>query len=249
MPRSRIRRGRKTTKRRPFGRFRRHRRKGPTQRSIGVGRGVLHDKPRELVIHKGLGFPGRMRTKLRYVESIGVTSTAGAVGAYAFNANGLYDPNDSGGGHQPMYFDQYMTVYDHYKVLGSVITVRPIETGTTLINPMFATVIQNDDNSIAGTSVFGQTIEWGMLDTYRIFGGPYAQGHKPIICKYSTRRNYKDKYQSDSLIGDATHNPTETSTFIIVQQPMDASSTVTVSYLVIIDYIVDFFELRDIAQS
>lgn len=225
------------------------RRRGPTHRSMGFGRGLLGDKPKELVIHRGLGFPARLRTKLRYVETPSITNTAGVINSYVFAANGLFDPNITQAGHQPMYFDQYMTVYDHYKVLGSKISVRPTVNGTSLVNPVFCTIIQNDDYSIAGASSFPQVIEWGLLDAYRIIGGAYVQGHKAMTCKYSAKRVYKDKYQSDSLIGDVSSNPTETTGFIIVQQPMDAASTVTIQYEVIIDYIVDFFELRDVAQS
>lgn len=230
-------------------RKRTYRKKTATRRSVGVGRGIMGNKPMQLVIHKGLGFPGSFRTKLRYVDSFSLTSTTGALMAYYFNANGLYDPNGSGTGHQPMYFDRFMQTYNHYKVLGSMIQVRPTPTGTSDINPIFTTVISNDDNSIAGVSNFNHLLEWGMVNTYRTIGGSYPQGLKPIICKFSAKRTFKDIYDSRAIVGSVSANPTETSTFIIVQQPVDGVSTVSLTYEVIIDFIVDFFELKDSDQS
>ena len=34
------------------------------------------------------------------------------------------DPNHTGVGHQPLYFDQLMTIYNHYIVIGAKITVK-----------------------------------------------------------------------------------------------------------------------------
>ena len=33
-------------------------------------------------------------------------------------------PNHTGVGHQPLYFDQLMTIYNHYIVIGAKITVK-----------------------------------------------------------------------------------------------------------------------------
>lgn len=232
-------------------RFRRRARKGPTHRSMGVGRGVMGDKPLELVIHRGLGFPARLRTKLRYTETISIASSVGSIGAYVFNANSVYDPNDSGTGHQPMYYDQYTAVYNHWKVLGAKIQVQVIQgTGTSVNGPCAVGVISNDDNSIAGVSQYSQLVEWGQINKYRIINGPYGLTGPVILTeKYSCKRVFKDKYNADSLIGGIATNPTELYTFIIWQQPLATSDSQTNTYSVTIDYIVDFFELRDMAQS
>lgn len=228
-----------------------HRKKrGPTHRNMGSGRGIMGNAPRELAIIPGLGFPARMRAKLRYNETFGLVSTAGALNVYTFYTNGLYDPNYSGGGHQPMYFDQFMAVYDHYKVIGSKIQVQCVQgQGTTVADPTWVSVIQNDDATISSVSQFNQLIEWGIINKYRVVNGPYGMT-TPVVFneKWSCKRVFKDKYSADTLIGDASSNPTEFSTFMIVQQPI-TNGTVTNNYVVTIDYIVDFFELKDAALS
>jgi len=222
-----------------------------TKKSAGIGRGIMGNHPMALVINKGLGYPAKTRVKLRYQDLIGLTSTTGALSYYVFGCNCAYDPNITGTGHQPMYFDQYMAVYDHYKVLGSKIQIRaiPAPAGTTTPNAFRSTVVVNDDATLTGVTDFGQLIEWGMLDKFLVLGGAEAQlGQKMMYATWSCKKFFKDKYQSDQLSGDVSNNPVETSCYIICQQPIN-SDTITVNYQVTIDFIVDFYELKDIAQS
>lgn len=69
------------------------------------------------------GFPNSIITTLRYCDFYGLTSTSGGSTAQVFRANGIFDPDYSGSGHQPMYRDAYANIYDYYTVLGSKITV------------------------------------------------------------------------------------------------------------------------------
>lgn len=40
------------------------------------------------------------------------------------SCNGLYDPDKTGAGHQPMGFDQVMPLYDHYVVIAAKLTIQ-----------------------------------------------------------------------------------------------------------------------------
>lgn len=62
-------------------------------------------------------FPNITTRRLRYAERGAAGSTSGVVGTYVFTLSGLYDPNISGTGHQPMGFDEIMPFYEHYHVL------------------------------------------------------------------------------------------------------------------------------------
>lgn len=54
---------------------------------------------------------------LRYHETFAINpGTGGSPSAYVFRANGCYDPNYTGTGHQPRGFDQLMTMYQFFRV-------------------------------------------------------------------------------------------------------------------------------------
>lgn len=74
--------------------------------------------------------PAIKRCQLVYCENIFVTLASG-VYDYIFSCNGMYDPNITGTGHQPMYFDQLMALYNHYTVHSSTLEFQPLWSDTT----------------------------------------------------------------------------------------------------------------------
>lgn len=90
-------------------------------------------KPK-MSVQKPLG--DKFKFVTRYVENnFSVNPGLGGTGVHVFSANGLYDPNITGIGHQPIGFDQIMPMYDHYTVIASKISVW----------------FQNEDSSYAQT--------------------------------------------------------------------------------------------------
>lgn len=64
-----------------------------------------------------------MRTTFKWCQQTSINPGIGAIADKVFRANDLYDPDYTGVGHQPYGFDQLMTLYSHYTVLGSKIKV------------------------------------------------------------------------------------------------------------------------------
>ena len=75
--------------------------------------------------HKGHPFGKQFYTKLRYNEAhtFSAAGAANFASSYEMNLNSLFDPNESGVGHQPMGFDQLMSIYEKYTVVAAKITV------------------------------------------------------------------------------------------------------------------------------
>jgi hypothetical protein len=69
------------------------------------------------------GFPDRFRTTLKYSEIVQVNPSQ-PFRNQVYRGNSVYDPDYTGAGHQPLYFDQYMLIYERYRVLGSKIIVK-----------------------------------------------------------------------------------------------------------------------------
>lgn len=70
------------------------------------------------------GFPDELVTTLRYADVITLTSAVGAVAINAFRMNSLFDPDFTGTGHQPYYFDQLAALYNSYTVIKSNLKVQ-----------------------------------------------------------------------------------------------------------------------------
>lgn len=65
----------------------------------------------------------QMKTTMKFNSRTSVASVSGVAAVKVFSANGMYDPDITGVGHQPRGFDQLMALYDHYVVIASKITV------------------------------------------------------------------------------------------------------------------------------
>jgi len=63
-----------------------------------------------------IGFPDRLVTILKYSEGPFSFSGSAAPAAQNFRMNSLFDPNQTGVGHQPSFFDTFAGVYARYFV-------------------------------------------------------------------------------------------------------------------------------------
>jgi hypothetical protein len=92
------------------------------------------------------GFPDRMLTKLRYHDTITITSTSGIINVNVFTWNSTYDPDVTNSGHQPLYRDTYASIYDHYAVVSARAKAQFINSSTTL-SCMVGGVTDDDSSS------------------------------------------------------------------------------------------------------
>lgn len=77
--------------------------------------------------------PLRFYTRFRYSErySINNSGAASSLASQRINLNSLFDPNNSGIGHQPRGYDQLCPVfYQKYRVYGCRVQVEPLVTST-----------------------------------------------------------------------------------------------------------------------
>lgn len=112
----------------------------------------------------GTILPLALRVKLPYV---GIFSLAAGV-AYAdhtFNLTSIFDPDVTGGGHQPRGRDQWALLYDYYRVRNAYVRVE----GCNLAQDQTSSAVQVVGSCISDTST-GAT---GLED---ILESPYANG-------------------------------------------------------------------------
>lgn len=200
-------------------------------------------------VNLGLGFPKRLQITHKYVAlDRTITSTLGVFGFYRFSCNGLFDPDITGTGHQPMYFDTVGSVYDHYTVIGSKLTVRvvPAVAGQ---GPGALGVFINDDTTSNIISL-GNAME--QSSGTRALLMPIGQSVPLVLTKtWSAKQTFGGSILgNDNLQGTIATNPSEQSYYDIVYQDLNGvAATSTVNIVVELEYITIWDELKDLAQQ
>lgn len=195
----------------------------------------------------GKGFPKMMKMTHKYVEVVNLVSAAGSLAAYRFSTNGLYDPNISGTGHQPYYFDQVGALYDHYCVIGSMFKIKAVNIGGASDPAFFFACFVDDDTG----GVYADVDDIAEKQTGKMDVVPAGNATRTIhkTLKWSAKKYFgKNPLANTELQGTTSANPTEQSYFWIGAQA-NAAGNVTVSVTVEITYIAIWKEVKDVAQS
>ena len=95
------------------------------------------------------GFPDKLVTTLKYSQMINFTGSASPT-AQVFNINSAFDPDFSGTGHQPSYYDKFTSVYARYFVSEACLDVTISNESATV--PINYAVVYSDQN-IGGNTV------------------------------------------------------------------------------------------------
>lgn len=221
------------------------------KKSAAKTKKVYKPKKKSLVVNRsvgtlGLGFPKKIQMTHRYVESTNVNSSSGAFSTYFFSCNGMYDPNITGTGHQPMYFDQMTALYDHYTVIGSKCTFQFIPTSST-VGAVAVGGLINDDTSTTATS-FPTMMENSLVKPKYI---NFSSSLPTIITlKWSAKKFFgKGTLANSEMRGTSASNPTEQSYFQAYVQSIDGITTNNITVQVCIEYIAIWNELKDISAS
>lgn len=193
------------------------------------------------------GFPPRLRTKLRYASasSLSITSTTGSVGKLFMSCNSIYDPDRTNAGHQPLYHDTFATVYNHYAVVDSTITVKYVNANA---DKLFNIGLNLEDNA-AGTSTLDTAIEQSG-GTAEVLG--IVQSSRSVLNLTKTFSAVKhlgiDPFSSEEYKTPIGADPTE-EYFFMIWCAETVAATGSVYLQVIVEYDVIFSELATPTQS
>jgi hypothetical protein len=173
----------------------------------------------------------------------------GAVGGYAFSANGLFDPNFSGTGHQPIGFDQAMIFYTQYCVVRSAIKIYFVNTCAYALNTL---MYLSPDGTIL--SVFDRAVENGLARRMVLPGSNIAGYCSSLelecdVRKYFGCRTNQDLLSNSVMTGTAAANPAEGVYFVISFQDIGQAASITAELSAEISYDVIFWEPRKATES
>lgn len=197
------------------------------------------------LVKMGQVFPLKARTVLRYVEDIGGGLNPGG-GSYAqlfWKTNGLFDPNDALGGHQPYGFDQYAAIYNHYHVYKSVITAE------FFCSPTYASGFTVGVNITPGASDADNAQTKMEKATSKSYGWICGDAPLKTIKRVWTDKAYFGRQRNEeSLSAAVTADPTELSHFEIWCQNNSASAAFC-GCRITIEYYVEFCEPKTLGGS
>jgi hypothetical protein len=196
-----------------------------------------------------------VRRKLPYYEyQLARTSTAGAIATYFFSANGLFDPNITGTGHQPLGFDTMMTYYEQYTVLSAKISVTFLNNGTNAIRA--AVAITPDTTA----PVIGDIVENGLMRMTALDAPGYSTGAGAGIrikrlnlncdvAAYFGRKTAREMLNDSTLQGTVAANPSEQVYFAISVWGGFFADNISSAFDVCLEYDAIFWEPRKVSQQ
>lgn len=196
--------------------------------------------------NKGFGFPDKLITKLHYSDVGTITCTSGVQSQYVYRLNSIFDPDLTGTGHQPMFRDQFNTVYNQYAVISSKIKYTVINTTATMA--MVVGQANDDNGSISAAFLDNLEKPHGFNTVLTIPSGSRSQTvfYNTFDCK---RDLGIDPYASQTYKTSTASNPVEGYNNALWAIPFDGATTGTLQFLVSIEYIVMFTELADVSTS
>lgn len=191
------------------------------------------------------GFPDFMFAKLKYTQSY--HSSSALQQNFVWRANSLYDPDVAIGGHQPMYFDQYMAVYGYGVCYGSKLTIKAIGGGTQPSRIAMIASATNSWSADSPTDIAEQP--YSRMENIPTSGaiGPtmslYAPTHKLFGLNKRQMENEKDFWFT------AGADCAQQTFWTVTWQPADGATTVVNDVQATITYYVKFFRRNGVAQS
>lgn len=203
-------------------------------------------------------FPPKLRTVLNYTETINVTQgTTDIPVLYSFSANSLFDPNISGTGNQPRYYDTLLgdndtnAPYRRYRVHASKITVvawstapSPVSGGNAIISiiPRKSTVQSAGSANEMRERAYSKWVHTTPSGSWK----PYKVKN---FIKMKIPLGYKDLADSIETSGLYNTNPPDSVIWDINACNVVPSGIVTFTFMVSIKYYVELFTLSDVLDS
>lgn len=191
------------------------------------------------------GFPKALFTKLKYVHSGALNPDVGGLNDIdVFRANGMFDPDATGAGHQPRGFDQWMAIYDHYYVKRSKITVN-YHNGDGSLEAMVGIALRDDTPTETDPNDYME-----QDSKYKLIGRVGSSDCHATLTKYfDWRKTHGSSYTDDQNKGSSTGDPAEQALFHVWAGSPWGGNVTNIYVNITIEYQVLFTELKDLTSS
>lgn len=194
------------------------------------------------------GFPKRKLVRFRYVQEKTIDAGIAPIGVQVFRANGMFDPDLTGTGHQPSNFDVWINsasgIYDHFTVLGSKITVSPVQSGQGSNSPgAYFGILLSDSGTRASSMTIEEIMENKLCKFSRVPVGIATGYNRNTLTRGFSAKKFFGRKNSSSIIGDvqmrgsASADPTEQAFYELFVGSVAGTDPAAQSFLIEIEYI------------
>jgi hypothetical protein len=174
-------------------------------------------------------------------------------GVHVFSANGLYDPDITGTGHQPRGFDQLIALYDHYVVERASCKVY----FAGKIAPTSSAIPVSGIQLQSSSTVQSDYIDYAeqarcefSITPYALTSGGMAETREHGLHFDATEfMGIPDPVTATKLQGSVSANPLDQAFFHVWMQCIDGSTSMSQQALVHLEYEVVFIEPVPVASS
>lgn len=193
-----------------------------------------------------LGAPTELFVKLPYVETV----TSGDVATFVFHQyqSSLFDPNLTGTGHQPRYFDEWAAMFNRYQVLGMKAIVEFIQIDSSASPVSCAIAWSENTNAYLTTDDLSET-KYGKKVTLQGQGSRTVAVLKSYMSAKTIHGNRKGPLQQDDQQALVSANPTDMFFLNIGHQTVDGTTTTNIYKRVKIIYYARLFDQKDPGSS
>lgn len=187
------------------------------------------------------GFPPKIQTTLRYCDIYNITSSSGSLAKQLLNLNSIYDPDNSGVGHQPLYRDTFADIYNSYAVINARVKITFTSNAST--SSMIVGAVIDDDSTTSSTIT--TLLEQGTGKHIFLPAVTGSLSNKSIYFTWNCKKFLGiDPFTSQTYKTNVSVNPSELQTLLVYAAPADGVSTTTTSLLVEMEFDVLFTELK-----
>lgn len=198
--------------------------------------------------------PTTYMCRLKYAQTLTMDAQAAVIATNNFVANGLYDVDSTGIGHQPRGFDQLMANYLKYTVMSSKIRMMPICVGT--VAPCaYGIVLSDEGTTISSTCTTLDDLN-ELEDNTRCRQTGILQmintEYKGVTKYFSLKKWFginKGETRDDIYSGTASANPTEKVYFECWSSGMNGNNPDAIGFSFVIEFIVLFSGLKQVSSS
>lgn len=203
------------------------------------------------------GFRTSELVKLKYAQEVLLVGSSGGIVQHQFRCNSVYDPDYTTTGHQPMNFDQWAGLYDHYTVMSSKLKVTPVDGQSANVAPGYMGCMVSTDSG--GTSALANVTS---LFENKLTSHKFMQvGNNAGLSRSWLASGVKSSFNAKRVFGvkdpqdgaaygsSISDNPSKDAYFNVYLAAVEGNTPSSISCLVEIEYIVLFDELITQTQN